>query len=140
MIAGEALVDYEVNVRRLDGEWSRVFSYAGAIVQEPNGRALAFVAITDITERKQTEEKLRRSREQLAGVIGSARDAIISIDEQQCIVLFNNAAERMFLFPAEDVIGQPLDRFIPERFGRSITNTSRLANGQPKDSGGAGAL
>ena len=116
VIAGEALVDYEVNVRRLDGEWNRVFSYGGAIVQEPNGRPLAFLAITDITERKQAEEKLRRSREQLAGVIGSARDAIISIDEQQRIVVFNNAAEKMFLFPAEDAIGQPLDRFIPERF------------------------
>ena len=116
VIAGEAVVDYEVNVRRLDREWDRVFSYGGAIVQEPNGRALAFVAITDITERNQTEEKLRRSREQLAGVIGSAMDAIIIIDEQQRIVLFNNAAEKMFLFPAEDAIGQPLDRFFPERF------------------------
>lgn len=115
VIAGEALVDYEVNVRRLDREWNRVFSYGGAIVQEPNGRALAFLTITDITERQQAEKKLRRSREQLAGVIGSAMDAIISVDEQERIVLFNNAAERMFLFPAEDAIGQPLNRFIPER-------------------------
>jgi PAS domain S-box-containing protein len=43
-------------------------------------------------------------------------DAIITVDNGQRIVLFNGAAERMFLFPAEDAIGQPLDRFIPERF------------------------
>jgi PAS domain S-box-containing protein len=72
--------------------------------------------VVDITERKQAEETLRRSQEQLAGVIGSAMDAIISVDEEQRIVLFNAAAERMFLYPAEDAIGQPLDRFIPERF------------------------
>ncbi|PYS24868.1 MAG: hypothetical protein DMF72_03685 [Acidobacteria bacterium] len=72
--------------------------------------------IVDITERKQAEEKLRRSQEQLAGVIGSAMDAIIMIDEAQRIILFNSAAERMFLYPTEDAIGQPLDRFIPERF------------------------
>jgi len=72
--------------------------------------------IVDITERKQAEEKLRRSQEQLAGVIGSAMDAIITVDDEQRIVLFNGAAERMFLFPAEDAIGQSLDRFIPERF------------------------
>ncbi|MGZ8870071.1 MAG: sensor histidine kinase [Pyrinomonadaceae bacterium] len=65
VIAGEALVDYEVNVRRLDREWNRVFSYGGAIVKEPNGRALAFVAITDITERNQAEQELRRLNEEL---------------------------------------------------------------------------
>jgi PAS domain S-box-containing protein len=116
ILAGDHLSNYELVLRRLDKDWSRIFSYGGTIVKEPTGGALAFVTITDITESKQAEEKLRRSREQLAGVIGSARDAIISIDEQQRIVLFNNAAERMFLFPAEDAIGQPLDRFIPERF------------------------
>jgi PAS domain S-box-containing protein len=116
ILAGEHLADYELVLRRLDMDWSRIFSYGGTIVKEPTGGALAFVTITDITESKQAAEKLRHSQEQLAGVIGSARDAIISIDEQQRIVLFNNAAERMFLFPAEEAIGQPLDRFIPERF------------------------
>ena len=77
---------------------------------------MVLVTIVDITTRKQAEEKLRRSQEQLAGVIASAMDAIITVDEEQSIVLFNNAAERMFLFPAEDAIGQPIGRFIPERF------------------------
>lgn len=72
--------------------------------------------IVDISERKHAEEKLRRSQEQLAGIIGSAMDAIVSVDEEERIVLFNNAAERMFLYPAEDAIGQKLNRFIPERF------------------------
>jgi PAS domain S-box-containing protein len=72
--------------------------------------------IVDITERKQVEQELRRSKEQLAGIISSAMDAIITVDREQRIVLFNDAAEKMFLFPSEDAIGQPLDRFIPERF------------------------
>ena len=72
--------------------------------------------IVDITERKLAEQKLRHSQEQLAGVIGSAMDAIITVDGAQRIVLFNAAAELMFVFPAEAAIGQPIDRFIPERF------------------------
>ncbi len=72
--------------------------------------------IVDITERKRAEKTLRRSQEQLAGLIGSAMDAIVSVDEDQRIVLFNSAAERMFLYPADEAIGQSLDRFIPKRF------------------------
>ena len=72
--------------------------------------------IVDITERKAAEQALRRSEEQLAGVIGSAMDAIISIDGEQKIILFNSAAERMFRYPSGEAIGQTLDRFIPQRF------------------------
>jgi PAS domain S-box-containing protein len=78
--------------------------------------AMALGTIVDISERKLAEEKLRRSQQQLSGVISSAMDAIVSVDEEQNIVLFNNAAERMFLYPAEDAIGQKLSRFIPDRF------------------------
>ncbi len=54
--------------------------------------------------------------EALSGIINSAMDAIISIDEQQRITIFNAAAERMFLCTAKDAIGSQLDRFIPQRY------------------------
>jgi len=80
----------------------------------------------DITERKASQEDLRRSQQQLAGVIGSAMDAIITVDHEQHIVLFNGAAERMFLFPADDAIGQSLERFIPQRFRAAHQATSKV--------------
>jgi PAS domain S-box-containing protein len=43
-------------------------------------------------------------------------DAIISLDADQRIILYNGAAEQMFRCPAAEAIGQPLDRFIPELF------------------------
>jgi PAS domain S-box-containing protein len=43
-------------------------------------------------------------------------DGIISVDEQQRIVLFNPAAEKMFGYRPDDLLGEPLDRLIPKRF------------------------
>ena len=63
-----------------------------------------------------SQDALRQSEARLAGIVGSAMDAIISVDADQRIVLFNAAAERMFRCSAAEALGQPLDRFIPARY------------------------
>jgi len=75
----------------------------------------------DITERKRSEEKLRESEERLAGIVSSAMDAIIVIDGEQRIVLFNTAAEKIFRCEADEVIGTMVDRLIPQRFRHEHT-------------------
>lgn len=72
--------------------------------------------MVDISEHKRTDQALRDSQERLQGIIGSAMDAIITVDGNQRIVVFNHAAEEIFRCPASDAVGQPLDRYIPERF------------------------
>ena len=67
-------------------------------------------------ELAKAKEAALGSEARLAGVINSAMDAIITVDEQQRILLFNPAAEKMFGCRAGDAIGQSLDPFIPERF------------------------
>jgi PAS domain S-box-containing protein len=47
------------------------------------------------------------------GIVQSAKDAVIAVDVQQRIVLFNPAAEIIFRCAAADVLGSPLERFIP---------------------------
>lgn len=59
---------------------------------------------------------LAESRARLDAIIHSAMDAIVTSDEQQRILLFNAAAEKMFGCSAEQAIGEPLERFIPQRF------------------------
>jgi len=59
---------------------------------------------------------LRESEERLSAVIQSAMDAIISVDDQRNIVLFNAAAEKILRCPAAEALGQPIERFIPRRF------------------------
>jgi PAS domain S-box-containing protein len=62
------------------------------------------------------EEALADSEARLYGIVGSAMDAIISTDAEQRIVLFNAAAERVFRCTKAQAIGQPLERFIPQRY------------------------
>ena len=51
----------------------------------------------------------------LADIIGIAADAIICVDQQQRITLFNDGAEQIFGWSAEEAIGQPLEILLPER-------------------------
>ena len=83
---------------------------------EVGGERLMTVILRDITERKAAEDALVESRRRMEGIVASAMDAMITVDEDQRIELFNPAAERMFGVEAADAIGGPLARFIPERF------------------------
>ena len=53
---------------------------------------------------------------QLAAIVESAMDAIITLDDEHKIVLFNGAAERVFRCRREEAIGGSLERFLPLRF------------------------
>lgn len=66
-------------------------------------------------ERQKAELALKESQAQLRGIIDSAMDAIITIDEDHCVVLFNPAAEAMFRCSAHEAIGELVERFIPLR-------------------------
>lgn len=84
----------------------------------------------DVTEqheaelaRRQTVENNRtildaldRNEAQLGAIIDSALDGIITVDENQNVVLFNAAAEKLFLCSSDEARSGTLDRFIPERF------------------------
>lgn len=61
-------------------------------------------------------QALRDSQERLEGIVSSAMDAIITVNDQQQIVVFNKAAEQIFRCPSKQAFGQSLDKFIPQRF------------------------
>jgi PAS domain S-box-containing protein len=80
------------------------------------GKLARLVCAIDIGERLAAQAAQLASDAHLTGIIASAMDAVISIDAEQRIILFNHAAEMMFQCTAAQVLGQPIERFIPDRF------------------------
>lgn len=70
-------------------------------------------------QKRETDEvraTLHDAEERYRAILESAMDAVITIDESQRVILFNQAAEAMFGCPRAEAIGRGLDRFLPERF------------------------
>ncbi len=126
----------EYRLKRHDGEWRWVLDhgvpiYASEIFTGYIGSCI------DVTERKRTEQELQENQARLTGLIDSAMDAVIAVNSDHRIVLFNPAAEQMFGCGASEVMGESLDRFIPAAvraahrqhiadFGRTGATTRRM--------------
>ncbi len=67
------------------------------------------------TERERAQKALRESELKLASIIDSAMDAVVTVDADERILVFNASAESMFRCAAEEAIGTSLGRFIPAR-------------------------
>jgi PAS domain S-box-containing protein len=69
------------------------------------GRITEFQAVMqDITRRKQSEEALRLGEERVRAILDSMVDGVMVLDKDNCLTLFNPAAERIFQRPAEEVL------------------------------------
>ena len=65
ILRGEQFRDLEIQIRRKDEKWERIFNYSGALVREREGTPLlAMVSMADITERKQAENALKERGEE----------------------------------------------------------------------------
>jgi PAS domain S-box-containing protein len=106
--------EFRVSHPALGERW---VSSHGRPVYDSAGTAVRLLGISlDITERRRAEEARRESEGRLKGILDSAMDAIVSVDEGQRICLFNPAAEALFGIPAARALGLPLGQLLPERF------------------------
>ena len=83
---------------------------SGAPIYDAQGQLLGVVLVfRDITERRRAEA----ARTHLAAIVESSDDAIISKTLEGIITSWNRAAERLYGYPAAEMIGQPIARLIP---------------------------
>ena len=80
----------------------------------PEGKVYT-VILRDVTERVRAEQEQARMAQRLSGLLDSAMDGIITVDEQEKIILYNRAAEKIFGWPGQQVMGRPLEILLPER-------------------------
>jgi PAS domain S-box-containing protein len=77
-----------------------------------------FAKITrDLTERKKAEDRFKK-------LLESAPDAMVIVDQQSNIVLVNSQIEKIFFYPKEEIIGQPVELLIPQ-WSRAICRGDR---------------
>ena len=77
--------------------------------------AFAFGELAAIAlQNSRTLEALENSEERLRALTQSANDGIISTDQADRIIYWNDAAERMFGYTAEQIMGKPLTTIIPQ--------------------------
>jgi PAS domain S-box-containing protein len=74
----------------------------------------AVLAATGLRFMQLSLRELRQSEMRLSRLVGTVAEGVVTLDAQQRVVLFNQAAERMFGVPADQAVGQPVDRFVPE--------------------------
>lgn len=82
-------------------------------LRDGRGGVVAVLWVTRDVTVPRAAEALRQSEELFHGVVSLASDAIITVDEHQRVVLFNQSAEDAFGYAAAEVLGRPLDGLLP---------------------------
>lgn len=77
-------------------------------VETPQG-VLVMAAVRDVTERAKVEAKFR-------GFLEAAPDAVVIVSRDGRIILVNSQTEKLFGYPRVELVGQPVEVLIPERF------------------------
>ena len=78
--------------------------------------AAALMSPKDAPSASDTQKELQLAESQIATILAIAADAIISLNENMRIMVFNDGAASMFGYSKDEIIGQRLDVLIPERF------------------------
>ncbi len=100
----------------VDGKVRWVHAKAELMLDDHGELSSGIGTLQDITERRHLEDELRAAEARATGILSVSADAIVSIDDDQRITLFNEGAQRIFGYSRSEAIGMPVSMLIPARF------------------------
>ena len=78
-------------------------------LRDPNGELVGFAKVTrDLTSRKEAEERVKQTEEQLAATLHSIGDGVLATDEQGRVTVINGVAQRLTGWSEEDALGRDI--------------------------------
>ena len=100
--------DYETIRKKKDGTLVHVFISSAPVIidKEPQGTIALY---RDITERKKTEEALRESQQEFAGLFSNNPEALVYIDEKGTIININPRFTELFGYALEEIKSRNLN-------------------------------
>jgi diguanylate cyclase (GGDEF)-like protein/PAS domain S-box-containing protein len=104
----------EVQVRRQDGSDLSVLLTLQPLTDGQGAVTGSFGVARDVTEIKRAEEALRQSHEMFEALFESSPDAMLAVDVDGRIVRLNFQVERLFGYSRGELLGQPVEKLIPE--------------------------
>lgn len=124
---GRAVRDQEIIVEKMNGERRVVMPYPQPVFDKAGKVIGAINILVDITEKKESEKNIAW----LSALIQSTDDAVISKTLNGIITSWNPAAQRLFGYSAEEMIGQSITRLIPpDRIDEETHIIDRISKGQ----------
>ena len=119
-------------------------------IRDSHGEITGYLGIGfDISERKQSEEKIQARENRIRSIVDTVVDGIVTIDKQGLVQTFNPAAENIFGYQSDQIIGQNVKILMPESYAkehdgylnnylttgeRKVIGIGREVTGQRKDS------
>jgi PAS domain S-box-containing protein len=131
-LSGET-VSFEAEIERAPGEHLWVTAtYVPDLDEHGVVRGISILS-EDITERKRVEREIRAAHAKLDAIFAASPTAIMLLDLDGTVRMWNRAAERIFGWSAEEVIGKPLPAVSAERRGEFLAHLARVGRGEVID-------